>query len=251
MRFSLLVIVVVLTLRSLSAGADSAWNWNSHSMNASADLNGDGKLEAIQLQKFEGKDKTGKSNQRYFRLTINGQSIYDAAPGRGLIQGFRFADIDKGDSLKEVVVEVAGFESMDWSGYLIYWFDGNTIHRVTRKPLTVGLSFHGDGRVTKQRYLSGPLSAEIPYQLVRDHTLRKIQQSYFKAEAQVRVKKVFPIYSRPSLRRVAMLRAGTKVKILKSDLNDWLYVRAGRSTYGWMNTRWNNPYAAFGWIAAG
>lgn len=36
-----------------------------------------------------------------------------------------------------------------------------------------------------------------------------------------------------------------------SDLGDWLYLRVGRSSYGWMNTRWNYPYGAFGVAAAG
>jgi hypothetical protein len=110
--------------------------------------------------------------------------------------------------------------------------------------------FLGDGRVIGHGYVN-PLFPQIPYRLEGDHTLRKIPQTYFRVGVSATVHQPFPIYSRPGIQRLAMLRTGTRVRILKSDLGDWLYIRAGRRTYGWMNIRWNSLFPAFGWVAAG
>ena len=245
MRFSLWIVIGVVFLHSFSASADSAWNWNSRTMNAHADITGDGKPETIRLQSFGIKQEGRWYGDCYFRLAVNNRYIYDSEN----VTGFILCDINRHDRWKEIVVGL-DCEFGDRDGYMIYRFNGKSMHRVTQRPLE-RLKFFGDGRVQVNQGVNELFFVLVPYDLQRNHTLRRRNQKYYAVGINETVKEPFPIYSRPGNKKIAMLRIGTKVRILNSDLGNWLYIRAGRSTYGWMNQRWNNAYRAFGISSAG
>lgn len=252
MRIFVLITAALFIYGSV-AHADSAWNENSLCMNIKADITGDGKPERIRLEPFvrivaPDASSPYRETLHYFRLSVNDTFIYDASDWTGeAVSTMRLANIDKRDGVKEIVVR---FPDGEWNVERIYWFDGKSIRRVTREPL-MWISFPGDGRVLKRFYTGSPIIPQVTYDLQRDHTLRRRKQRYYKVRIDKTVKESFPIYSRPGIHRIAMLRPGTKVRILKSDLGDWLYVRAGRRTYGWMNQSWNDAHRAFGIVAAG
>lgn len=246
MRFSLLVIVAIILLRCFVGNADSAWNWNSSTMSTHADITGDGKAETIRLEKFVDKKEDDRFSRSYLRLTVNGQSIYDGRADVRAVKGFRLVNIDKRDKRKEISV-MSPYLEQEWNGDFIYWFDGKSIHRVNDRPIRG--TFHGDGRVTYAAG-DGPPFIQETYRLQANHTLQLVIQKYYHVNKRAIVKDPFPIYSRPGLKRIVMLRAGTRVRILKRDAENWFYLRTAGGVRGWMNTRWNNQYAAFGWAAA-
>jgi hypothetical protein len=237
------------------ASADSAWNTKAATMEARIDVTGDGKPEIIHLQPFVEKAESGRAARRYYRLTVNGQNIYDS-PLSGSPSGFILADIDRQDPSKEIVVLLPPTKESKQSGYFIYWFNGQTLHRVTQQPLLNGL-FHGDKYVTvkQPQPVTQPAYTEVAYLLAPNHTLSPTTEKYSQVSDAAVVKDPFPIYSRPDLHRVAMLRSGTRVQILKTEARNWLYVRAdeasGETVYGWMNTKWNHKDSVFGRPAAG
>jgi hypothetical protein len=107
MRMIMIVGLLVFSFVRI-AGADSSWNSNLNTTNARADITGDGKPETIELRVFT-RTKNNRLRFRCFRLTINGQTIYARAPGPDSVEEFRFANIDKRDKFKEVVVTSAGY----------------------------------------------------------------------------------------------------------------------------------------------
>lgn len=197
----------------------------------SADLDGDGKPEAISLQWKEGDSQ--------FVLKVGGATARGKADDTE-VHGVTVADIDSGDKWKEVSVHT-GLTESDTSS-TVYGFDGKALKELGRvRALT---EVRGNGIVLSDSWM-GFWNRREKYVLDRKAwKLNLVPQELYFVGAEASVKQSFPIVrSRTDSAPVANLAQGSKIQVLASspigpkDKEPWYLVKSSTGLLGWARQR--------------
>lgn len=195
-------------------------------LSAMADINSDGKRDKILLTP---RKKSGFGTA--FRLSINGQTISGDLEDAGEEPLFYLTDIRRSDRYREIVVRAGvapdGFTSN------VYWYDGRKI-RLVGKLGGLDAIFRGDGTVLETHW-RGFWAATFKYKLNRDHKLVRMPQKYYPVNTKGTVSQRLRLRVGPgSAKTSAILLTGTKLTVIKSDLNGWYFVQARNGARGWI-----------------
>jgi hypothetical protein len=195
------------------------------------DLNNDGKLDTISISIVKGSSK--------FTLTVNQAKVtgfLGSAPGDADFEpdGFYIVDIDTSDNYKEIAVHSPG--PSDDDVYLIYYYDGKSLHKMGK--LSRWPTFSGNGIVLVENW-GGFWRIKDKY-IVEKGTrkLKKVPQEFYYVGVVGQVKNSFPIYfSRQSKAVVANLQPGSQVSIVLADLTaapkEWYLIKSATGLLGW------------------
>lgn len=227
-----LLLGTSLSLFAASVHADSAWSRDKATTQASVDLDGDGNLDKIKLEKIDSRD----SEKIGYKLSINGAVAYGSTFDDGYQKPeFFIADINREDRFKEIVITFEGNSGA--ADGTIYWYDGRKIQRVYKID-TQFLTFKGNGTVAVGYWNSFWTRNHI-FKLNKAHRLTEVPQKYYLVNIKGTVSQALPLRKQPDKAgNVATLPAGTKVTVVKanskSDENQWYLVRANNGKTGWM-----------------
>mgnify|MGYP005857005725 CR=1 FL=1 len=214
--------IAALTLSSpLAPDAATA---QTFSMSASADLDGDGKMEKITLQPIA-------DDASRYRLSVDSASVEGKLGDE--VDGLQVIDIDTRDRFREVAVHTEGSSSDD--EYRIYGFDGSRLYEMgclVRWP-----KFQGNGIVLVDDW-RGFWSQRDKYVLTADRRLGLVPQDMHAVSISARVEKSFPIYRTPgSAAVVANLMAGSEIQLLVAKVEGasgrWYMVKSSTNLIGW------------------
>jgi hypothetical protein len=193
---------------------------------SSTDLNGDNKIENINLTKI---GDTGE-----FYLEISGKKIKDRIGG--VPDGFTIIDINTNDKYKEIAVHTPGPSSDD--EYLIYWYDGKSIKEMAL--LARWPEFLGNGIVYVDDWMGFWRRRE---KYVLNNSTRKLElvpRFAYYVGVKATVKKSFSIFKDKDLKQeVALLGKYSEIELLLCDMNyrkayDDLYLIKSKSNLiGW------------------
>ncbi|QRN93327.1 hypothetical protein JRI60_29510 [Archangium violaceum] len=200
-------------------------------MSTSADLDGDGKPEAISIQWKEG--------DRQFVLKVGGATLRGKAEDTE-VHGVTVIDIDGGDKWKEVSVHT-GLTESDASS-TVYGFDGKALKELGRvRALS---EVRGNGIVLSDSWM-GFWNRREKYTLDRKAwKLNLVPQELYYVGAEASVKQSFPIVrSRTDSAPVANLAQGSKIQVLAAppigpkDKEPWYLVKSSTGLLGWARQR--------------
>ncbi len=200
-------LLAVLSSAVLLAGAPVfAQGGDAFVTAAQADLDGDGKPDAVALT--VGAD--GK-----FTLKVGGATLKGDASGNE-VTGFQVVDLDTGDKWKELLVQTLG-ELDDGHRYLLYGYDGKAV-----KPLGdvhALTEAKGNGIVLVDRWM-GFWQKRDKYTLDRKAwKLVYVPQELYAVGVEATVKKSFPLaQGRTGSGVVATTAQGSKVQVLAASV---------------------------------
>jgi hypothetical protein len=223
MKFPMLTAVALMLLAAPSAHAQMP------EKSASADLDGDGKPEAISVQW----DRVGKQ----FVLNV-GSITFRHTAGDFEVRGVSVIDIDGGDKWKEVVVHMGLLSGDYYNRTFVYGFDGNELKEL---GYTHNLAeVRGNGIVLADWWM-GFWNLREKYTLDREAwKLHRVPQELYFVGAEATVKQSFPIvHSSKDKAVVANLAEGSKIQVLASTpvdpktLDCWYLVKSSSGLLGW------------------
>lgn len=230
-RTAFLIAVASCFLPASNAWAESAWDTNKAVMQVAVDINGDGLPEKIRLTPLGERDKSGRwFFGGAFRLSVNGQTIFDRLQDAETIRGFYLADIDRTDRYKEIVIHA--FVPSDYFSSMVYRYDGQKLRRVGRLAGEWAV-FRGNGTVLESHWRDF-WRFKLKYVLRSNHTLALVPRKFYPVRIAGTVVKPLPLYARRGGETVvASLPVGRKVKIVKSDLKGWYLIQSVKGSRGW------------------
>jgi hypothetical protein len=201
-------------------------------MAATADLDGDGRAEAVKLTHLK------RAYGAAFTLTVDSASLTDKLLDE--VDGFAIVDIDENDRYREVAVHATG--PSDCNSYYLLWYNGAEVHRAGRINGTLQYLGHG---IMLARSRQEYWDRTDKYTLTAEHRLRQVpQELYWVGEVKPAKKKSFPIYTRRDGDDVqAYVRAGSNVLVAACDCrgdepSQWHYLlRTENGQLGWTRGR--------------
>jgi hypothetical protein len=193
----------------------------------SADLDGDGKPEAISVQWAEG--------DAQFVLKVGGATLRGKT-NEAEVRGVSVVDLDGGDKWKEVAVDL-GLTDDDHRS-IVYGFDGKALKELgSTHALT---EVRGNGIVLSDSWM-GFWTRREKYALDRKAwKLNPVPQELYFVGAEATVKQSFPIVrSVKDKAVVANLAQGSKIQVLAAtpvgprDPDYWYLVKSSTGLLGW------------------
>ncbi|MCY1075908.1 hypothetical protein [Archangium lansingense] len=218
-------VVAVVTLMLLAAPAVHA---DEPVMSTSADLDGDGKPEAISVQWADG--------DAQFVLKV-GSATVRGKTNDAEVRGVFITDVDGSDKWKEVAVHMGLTD--DDSRNTVYGFDGKTLKEMgSVRTLT---EVRGNGIVLSDSWM-GFWNLREKYSLDRKAwKLNHVPQELYFVGTEATVKQSFPIVrSHKDKAVVANLAQGSKIQVLaampvgaKRYGDYWYLVKSSTGLLGW------------------
>ena len=196
---------------------------------ATADLDGDGKVDKITLKLFFKYGEAGS-----YALQVNNAMIKgDLTPP---IEGFKIIDIDKSDKFKEIAINTPG-PSDDYES-IVFWYDGKALKQVAHFDGVA--SFYGHGVVDIRDWM-GFWEIHRRYTLdSKTRTLKEIPQQFYSVGSKAKVREAFKIYARQEqigkkgAAPIVTLRAGGSATVLLWDpVSKYYLVKTDSSILGW------------------
>ena len=225
MKVPALTVTTLMLLAAPSAHAEEPVK------STSADLDGDGKPEAISVQWAEG--------DAQFVLKVGGSTLRGKT-NEAEVRGVSVVDIDGGDKWKEVAVHL-GFTDDDHRS-IVYGFDGKALKELgSTHALTEA---RGNGIVLSDTWM-GFWNRREKYALDRKAwKLNPVPQELYFVGAEATVKKSFPIVrSSKDKAVVANLAEGSKIQVLAAmpvgpkEPDFWYLVKSSTGLLGWTRTQ--------------
>ncbi|WP_375765048.1 hypothetical protein NR798_25365 [Archangium gephyra] len=198
---------------------------------ASADLDGDGKPEAISVQWAQG--------DAQFVLKVGGATLRGKT-NDAEVRGVTVIDVDGGDKWKEVAVDM-GLTDDDHRS-IVYGFDGKALKELgSTHALT---EVRGNGIVLSDTWM-GFWNLREKYALDRKAwKLNRVPQELYFVGTEATVKQSFPILrSTKDKAVVANLAEGSKIQVLAATPEDpktqdsWYLVKSSTGLLGWTRTQ--------------
>jgi hypothetical protein len=218
-RFILLLLVLMLETNIAMKAEDLVFK-------SSIDLNGDNKIENINLTKI---GDTGG-----FYLEISGQKTEDKIGD--VPDGFLIIDINTNDKYKEIAVHTPG--PSDDDQYLIYWYDGKSVKRMAL--LARWPKFLGNGIVYVDDWMDFWMRREKYILNNSTRELELVPQFAYYVGVKATVKKSFSIFKDKKLKQeVAFLSKYSEIELLLCDMNyreaydDLFLIRSKSNLIGW------------------
>jgi hypothetical protein len=217
----------VLTAAALMLLAAPSVHAQIPEKSASADLDGDGKPEAISVQWAEG--------DAQFVLKVGAITVRGKA-GDLEVRGVSVVDIDGGDKWKEVVVHMGLTD--DHNRNTVYGFDGKALKELgSTHALT---EVRGNAIVLSDTWM-GFWNRREKYALDRKAwKLNLVPQELYFVGAEGTVKESFPLVrSSKDKSVVANLAQGSKIQVLAATPEDpktrdsWYLVKSSTGLLGW------------------
>ncbi|MGC9318456.1 MAG: hypothetical protein ACP5KN_10560 [Armatimonadota bacterium] len=195
---------------------------------AEADLNGDGTVEQIRLERLER--RLGA-----FTLHVDGVSITDKLTEN--LAGLRVVDIDGWDEYREIEVHTYGPSDDPAAWY--FWYNGTELHRMGKVG---GSTAIGPGGSVYGSAWMGFWSRTSVYRLNREtHRLEQQPRDFHLVDLTVAVRSGHPIYRTRKLEMAAgQMQPGSEVTIVacdcRGDYGEWRYlVVLPDDTTGWLS----------------
>ncbi|MDP4090263.1 MAG: SH3 domain-containing protein [Bacillota bacterium] len=231
-----------------SSGKLYKYDMNTNEKKAIYDYNTD-KFNILNLEKKEDMDGDGKADEIRFNilngvLSINGEYI-NTVECSGLLD-FNIVDLDKSDGHKEVYLRYFGED--DTNTHLFFNYEQGTIN-------AVGLVQHGEptidgsGKAVFKNTLTQffeTSAVDMDYRYFKDNVLRiQPKDMYEMANINgdnnkagnyqiIKAKKKLNIYKEKDSKEVsAVLAVGEEVKLIGSDLKNWVLVENSKGVRGW------------------
>lgn len=206
-------------------------------VNMSADINGDGRKEAISAT-FD----VSPGYDDYDVCTVKINSSMYKVTGARLNTRIYLVDINKKDKYKEIAVVDNGM-SDDYSTTFLYY--NKKVQKVGSVYGAIGyglfdrngIGFNGSGMVTGESrgHLLQTWFYSDYYKLNSSHILQRQSQKYYKTLKPnvITAKKTITLYSDDKKKIVAKLNKGDKVTFIGSDEKQWCIVKMKSGKYGW------------------
>jgi hypothetical protein len=196
-----------------------------------ADLDGDGKPEAISLDAKEDGRFTLKAGAATVRGSASGNEV----------TGFTVVDLDSGDKWKEIAVHSVG-ASDDLHRILLYGFDGKSLKELG--SVNAITEARGNGVVLADRWM-GFWQRREKYALDRKAwKLNLVPQDLYYVGTEATVKQSFPLVrSRTDSAVVANTAPGSKVQVLAAAVTGnepeavWYLVKSSTGLLGWTHLK--------------
>lgn len=231
-----------------SSGKLYKYDMNTKEKKVIYDYNTD-KFNILNVERKEDLDGDGKADEIRFNilngvLSINGQCINTIA-GEGLLD-FDVVDLDKKDGHKEIYLKYSGYDVMNTNVFFNY--DNGAIN-------SVGYIQYGDpvidgsGKVAFKNVVSQFFETSVvdkDYNYYKDNVLRIQKKELYKLgditsdnnEADsyqiLKQKKQLNIYKEKGSKEIsAVLKVGERVKLIGSDLENWVLVENSKGVRGW------------------
>jgi hypothetical protein len=225
MKTSALTITAFLLFAAPLAHADEPVT------STSADLDGDGKPEALSLQWKEG--------DAQFVLKAGSATIRGKADDTE-VRGVFVVDIDSGDKWKELCVHLGLTD--DDAHCLVYGFDGKALKELGDVHALTEVK--GNGFVLSDTW-TGFWNRREKYALDRKAwKLELVPQELYFVGAEATVKQSFPLArSRTDKSVVANVAQGSKIQVLAASPVDpktqdsWYLVKSATGLLGWVSTK--------------
>jgi len=182
------------------------------------DINGDGKPESIKYDYYN------------HTLTVDNMSILVFATiARGKVS---ILDINKKDSMKEMVLNTGGGEL---GSIYLYYFDGATfvaMHRFTGKDISADgtgvFKLIGSPAKTLQCWINDKL-----YKLTDHYAFEEVPQEY-ELNQKLIVKKPLSLQkSKTDKEIVETLQPGENIQLVKTDDTNWYCAKSSKGILGW------------------
>ncbi|AKJ04079.1 hypothetical protein ATI61_101826 [Archangium gephyra] len=221
MKVPVLTVAALMLLAAPPARADEPVK------STSADLDGDGKPEAISVQWGQG--------DAQFVLKVGGATVRGKT-NDAEVRGVSVIDLDGGDKWKEVAVDM-GLTDDDHRS-IVYGFDGKALKELgSPHALT---EVRGNGIVLSDSWM-GFWNRREKYALDRKAwKLNPVPQELYFVGAEATVKKSFPIVRGTKDKAVvANLAEGSKIQVLAAapvgpkDPDYWYLVKSSTGLLGW------------------
>ncbi|WP_164010706.1 hypothetical protein [Pyxidicoccus trucidator] len=224
-------VLTAMTLTLLTAPLARAQDAQEPAKSASADLNGDGKPEAISLEWDEKKDQ--------FVLKAGGATVRGDTSGNEPI-GVTVVDLDSGDKRKELAVHT-GETDYDKQARL-YAFDGKALKALGSVPALTEAK--GNGIILSDSW-QGFWNRRDKFALdAKAGKVSEVPQELYAVGVEATVKQSFPLArSRTDKAAVAMLAQGSRIQVLAAAPaskkgGDYLYlVKSSTGLLGWATAK--------------
>ncbi len=203
------------------------------------DLNGDGRPDTITLQT---EPETSSFTLRVNEAVVTGFLGSSPTDSDFEPDGFCVVDVDVADAYKEIAVHSPG--PSDDDVYLLYWYDGRTLHRMGK--LSRWPKFSGNGIVLVDDWL-GFWAKRDKYVLNRaNRTLEGVPQEFYYVGVQATAKESFPLYRKRGGKAVVAHPAiNSKIDLLVCDCSPagdasrhWYLIKTASGLVGW--ARWED-----------
>lgn len=199
-------------------------------MQASADLDGDGKQEAITIT------STGTSKEPGGYVLRVGKA--EASHKWHEPEGFAVVDLDTGNKRREILVRLGGGGS-DIPSYHIYSYDGKKLSLLGN--LSGSVQFPGNATVLVDAWYGSWMQRDKYVLSSQTGKLTLVPQELHWVNKTVTVHKSFPIYrTRASSEVVANLRLKSKVLLIAVDYSEdrdyeqtWFLIKSESNLLGW------------------
>lgn len=213
---------------------------NSADSTLNIDLNFDSRDETVKLKYIP--------DNLDFSLTINNQSVTGVFMDAYAAE-IEILDIDKNDGLREIVVK--GYGSSDQTECFFYQFRNGKIAKCGYLPSNLGIKADGS-KILKETNWMGFYSLEIKYEFdSRAGTLTPVTEELYEVNIPAEVKEEIVLlkYRNDDSERSAVLKPGTKITLLKTDITpaceygtdarfdmmcDWFLIKTYDGREGWI-----------------
>lgn len=181
----------------------------ANTIQAKADLNGDGKIDAISCESkvVNGRDKC--------QLTVNGKSVrFELENG---VKHLKVVDVDSSDRFKEVYLQGAG--DGDYPVDRIFRFDGKKL--IDMGELGGTAFFDGSGRVVVTGWLAGFVDSYgvMRYDKSKHRFVSEAIPDLYPMDTQTKATKPFSVYTNSECKKTLIqVRAGDKVKLVAAKV---------------------------------
>ena len=195
------------------------------------DFNGDGKKD-----EFEGKI-LGRVE---FEIRINDFFI----KGEGEeIESIRIIDIDKGDRFKEIVVFEAG--PSDDPELTYYYYNGKEVILMGKIPIHYE-KHDGQGNISGKirAHILHTWYKKVNFKINKNRKIFQVKKDFYDmGQYVVELKKEIKLLKKIKGNEVAyILIPPQKIRLLKTDDKEWIYVENDKKQQGWLHWSGEYPY---------
>ena len=225
---SILVIsIFILSNMNVSSVQGSSKATSTNKYQASADLNGDGKIDKITLS---------FTSEYQYTLMINDISI--KGEGENVNKKIYIVDLNKKDKIKEVAIEEDG-PSDDYAT-TFYYYNGKKIIKagVVGGKCASNKTIKNNGIViaTSRFSVLQTWFYDDEFKLNSKHMLTHVTKKWYKANYKQVVKLLKPLKLYKDMKSKSLLttlKIGDSVQILGSDDKAWCVVKTKQGAQGW------------------
>lgn len=201
---------------------------------SNADVNGDGKEDAISLEKQEGG----------LVLRVNNAELLLQSMEEGVTQnGFLIVDVDRTDAFLEIAIDESSDPNGLAHGYTLVRYDGSTLRKFATVDGDMGALFPGDKTALTRTFYSFWTGTEKKVLQGADFITEPQDLYYVGLKAKV-TEPFTLIQKRDNKRSITQLQSGDYVHILAADLSTarcevpgiecgWYLILSPKGVLGW------------------